>query len=153
MESLLEAFSKGGSVMYLIVLSDMLVGPVALGVLALSVAARVLGKEGRIARALSVLTALSSALPLALGAAGFWVAQVQAEQASTVAAPDLVDELLARGAELALIPLQFGGGSAALILSMAAAAFFLAPARGAWEQSSLAQDSSSQEQGQEQGTA
>jgi uncharacterized membrane protein YuzA (DUF378 family) len=147
MESLLEAFFRGGSVMYLIVLSDLLVGPGALGVFALSLAARLLGKEGRIARALSILIGLASSLPLALGAVGFWVAQVQAETASLSVPPDLVDEVLATGYELGMLPLVFGGGSGALFLLIAATAFFLAPARGAWEQASAAADIPSQEQG------
>jgi len=146
MELLLEAFSRGGPVMYLIVLSDLLLGPGALGIFALSAAARLLGKEGRIARALSVLIALASSLPLALGGVGFWVAQVQAESASRAVAPDQVDDMLAAGYEVALIPLIFGGGSAALFLLLSATAFFLAPARGAWEQETAAEESLSPEQ-------
>ena len=50
MESLLEAFSQGGHTMYLILMMDLMIGPAALGILVLSVGARVMGKEGRIAR-------------------------------------------------------------------------------------------------------
>ena len=140
MESLLEAFSMGGSVMYLVLLSDLLLGPAALGVFALSLGARVMGKEGRIARMLSLVIALGSSLPMALGGVGFWVGQVQAENASSLAAPEDAAELLARGYELALYPLKFGAVSGALFLALAAASFFLAPVRGAWEESSPAEE-------------
>ena len=140
MESLLEAFSQGGHSMYLILMMDLMIGPAALGILVLSVGARMMGKEGRIARMLSVLVGLGSALPLALGGLGFWAGQVQAQKASTVASPEHVEEMLSRGYEIALYPLKFGGVSAVLFFTLAAAAFFLAPPRGAWEQTKSAEE-------------
>ena len=140
MESLLEAFSQGGHSMYLILMMDLMIGPAALGILVLSVGARMMGKEGRIARMLSVLVGLGSALPLALGGLGFWAGQVQAQKASTVASPEHVEEMLSRGYELALYPLKFAGVSAVLFFTLAAAAFFLAPPRGAWEQTKSAEE-------------
>jgi len=139
MESLLEAFSRGGHPMYLILMMDLMLGPAALGILALSVGARLMGKEGRIARMLSVLIGLGSALPLALGGLGFWAGQIMAEKASTAAAPEHAEEMLSVGYEVALYPLKFGGVSAVLVFGLAAAAFFLAPTRGAWEQTKSAE--------------
>ncbi len=140
MESLLEAFSQGGHTMYLILMMDLMIGPAALGILVLSVGARVMGKEGRLARILSVVVALGSALPLALGGLGFWAGQIMAEKASTAAAPEHVEEMLSRAYEVALYPLKFGGVSAVLFFALAAAAFFLAPPRGAWEQTKAAEE-------------
>ena len=97
MDSVLEAFRIGGHSMYFVLLADLLVVPAALGALALAVAARVLGKEGKLARLLSLLIALLSALPAAAGGLGYWIGQIQLQRAVRVVAREDVAEFLTSG--------------------------------------------------------
>ena len=117
----------GGPWMYVILLADVMLLAASLGALLVAVVASAKRTGGRFARILSVCVALGCAIPAGVGVLAMVMDNALAERAVQAAHPDHADEMLARGREIAMIPMKFGGGSALLLLLPAATAFFLVP--------------------------
>ena len=130
MDEMISEYGYGGPFIHLIILADWLIVPAALGVLAVSLSARFLKKDGRIPRLLSIGIGISSALPLLLGCMGFFAEKVMGKKAASAASAEDAVEMLALSSERALHPLIYGGGSTALILILGGIALFLSPGKG-----------------------
>lgn len=128
--SVIDWFKYGGPPMFGILALDSLfctLIPVAL-LLAM------IGKVGGLrlaARIVSFGVLLGALLPAVVGALGWWSGRSKVDQAIAFVDPDQIDALRRVGYEEAFIPMQFGAGSALLLVLFAAIPLSVSLARGA----------------------
>lgn len=123
-------FREGGAMMYAIVATDLglLVG-VGL-VFLFAIVARFVPKLLWPARVLAGLGLLGTALPLLVGAFGWWQGMTMMRQALAHADPSMRDMMEAQGTAMAQIPLWFGLGSTVIAGCCALVALIIAAIPG-----------------------
>ena len=120
-------FAEGGVWMYAILLLDVLGIPLVFVAWIVALVARIRGRTGTLIKAFPALVLIGAILPVAVGVVGYFQGRGMAFDAVSAAAPAMRAELMARGLEIAAIPLRFGGVSTVVLGSLAVLAVMLAP--------------------------
>jgi len=126
-------FMEGGPWMYVILMTDILVGLGVAAVFLLAAVSRMVAGLRWPARVLAALSVPAAGLPALAGIVAWQLGLSRMRQAVEFAPPEHKEALIAAGTELARIPLLFGGASSALFVLPALLGLLIAavPHRGA----------------------